>query len=321
MKIKDIKNQIGLGTWPFGGEHWGDFSKKDAQQTIHTAIDLGIEFIDTAPVYGDGLSEQIIGETLSSQKRKKIIIATKCGLNKEKNYQSDLSKKFIREEIKNSLKRLQTDYIDLYQCHWPDPRTPIEETMEILEELKTKGYILQYGLSNYNLERLTEASKYGEIFSLQNQYSLLKKNSEKKLIPYCQKKNILPIFYGTLAGGVLSGKYKKRIEFPKNDVRYFFYNFYKEKYWGTVQKLILELKNISKEQDATPGQIAIAWINQKYEKKIILTGAKNPKQIKENFSSLKFFLSIDEIKRLDIISDKFYICSNKNPKKEEKNEQ
>ena len=173
MKYIKLRNsnieisQIGLGTWAYSNDVWGPTDEAQAINTIHYVIDSGVNLIDTAPIYGYGHSETIVGKSIKNR-RNKVFLATKCGLiGRGKNITHNLSRKSILKEIDDSLSRLQTDYIDLYQCHWPDANTPLSETMEVLNEIKKSGKIRFIGVSNFNSDQLAVAEKYSEITTLQ----------------------------------------------------------------------------------------------------------------------------------------------------------
>ena len=208
---------IGFGAWGIGGApfwtHEGDASSEKA---IRKSVDLGINFFDTAPVYGFGHSESIVGKALKSV-RDQVLLATKCGLvwDKEKlsSIRKDCSRKSILKEIDLSLKRLGTDCIDLYQVHWPDEKTQHEETMEALLHIQEKGKIRYIGVSNYSREQVEESMRYATLVSLQPEYSLLQRSIEKVTVPFCLENNIGIIAYSPLASGVLTGKYNKETKF------------------------------------------------------------------------------------------------------------
>jgi len=218
-----------LGTWAFGGDFWGGGEEQDCIDAVHCAIDEGINFIDTAPIYSAGESERIVGKAIKG-KRDKVILATKCGLSFDNDkIENDLSPDAINAEIDESLKRLQVDYIDLYQCHWPDEKTPLPETLEALYKIQLDGKIRYVGLSNYSPGDVIKASQSMEIVTSQNQYSLLDRSVERDLVSVLRKRNIGLLAYGPLAGGILTGKYKEPPKFKDADARKFFYKYYSGK--------------------------------------------------------------------------------------------
>jgi aryl-alcohol dehydrogenase-like predicted oxidoreductase len=214
-------SRIGLGTWAIGGSGWGGTDEADAIATIHAAIDHGINFIDTAPVYGFGRAEEIVGKALAeSGHRDRLIVATKAGLSwRGQKISRDSSAPRIRIEIEDSLRRLRTDRIDLYQVHWPDANTPLEETAETLAELKAQGKIRAIGVSNYTPEQMAAFRRATPLNSDQPPYNLFERKIEADIIPYCQKEQITVIAYGALCRGLLSGGITKRTRFAPDDIR------------------------------------------------------------------------------------------------------
>ncbi|MBT3922149.1 MAG: aldo/keto reductase, partial [Nitrospina sp.] len=208
---------IGYGAWGIGGApFWKSEGHTKSLDSIKKAYDRGINFFDTAPVYGFGHSEELIGKALKPI-RDKVIIATKCGLRWDKealgSIRKDASRNSILEEIDQSLKRLNTDVIDLYQVHWPDVETEQKETMETLMEIQQKGKIRHIGVSNYSAEQIKECLQYGAIVSLQPEFSLLARDIQKGTVSVCLENDIGIIAYSPLASGVLTGKYDKNTQF------------------------------------------------------------------------------------------------------------
>lgn len=204
----DLKvSVLGYGAWALGGGGWDGIDLNQAMDTLQHAYEKGINFFDTAPIYGMGKSEERLGSFLKGI-RKDVVLATKCGLlwNDSGNVRQDISREAILQDVENSLSRLQTDYIDLYQIHWPDNRTPFKETFSTLNRLQEQGVIRYIGLSNYDFAGLQKASEFSEIASLQNQYNMLQRQDEETILPYCREKGIGYIPYSPLAQGLLSGK-------------------------------------------------------------------------------------------------------------------
>jgi methylglyoxal reductase len=279
-------SKIILGTWAIGGAHWGAYDEKAALAAIETAIELGITTIDTAPAYNNGHAEKLIAKAISG-KRAKIIIATKCGIDMSKGFALNLRPHFIHTEIENSLRRLNTDYIDIYQCHWPDTSIPISETMEILNQLKTEGKIKHIGICNFRDNELREAAKYTEILTYQPEYSLLKRDIEKDLQKTCIEKNIGIIPYGVLGGGVLTGKYQEPPSLKHDDARSMFYPYYSTKAWPQTKKIVEHLQAEAQANGYTPGQIAIAWALKQPGITATIIGARSPQQIKDHIKALE----------------------------------
>jgi aryl-alcohol dehydrogenase-like predicted oxidoreductase len=214
-------SRIGLGTWAIGGSGWGGTDEADAIVTIHVAIERGIKFIDTAPVYGFGRAEEIIGKALAeSGQRDQVVLATKVGLTwKDGKIFRDSSATRVRTEVMDSLRRLRTDVIDLYQVHWPDPKTAIEETAETLAELKAEGKIRAIGVSNYTPGQMAAFRRAAPLNSDQPPYNLFERGIEADVLPYCRRERITLIAYGALCRGLLSGGITARTRFARDDIR------------------------------------------------------------------------------------------------------
>lgn len=289
---------IGLGTWPLGEINWGHISESDAIATTQKAIDGGINLIDTAPVYGDGRSEEIVGKAIKGR-RQQLVIATKCGVRmKGIDLINDLKPKSIRKEVEISLKRLDTDVIDLYQCHWPDPNTPIEDTMAEMAKMKAEGKIRYIGVSNFDAALLKRAKKVIPIASNQVQYSLLNRAIENELIPFCQEQDIGILAYGPMGGGILTGKYKEKPKFEKGDARTFMYNYYEEPMWSKVQALLKAMEQIAERHDKPVNQVAINWARQQPGITSALVGARSPQQAEANAAAGAWQLSTEEMASL-----------------------
>ncbi|MCA9409268.1 MAG: aldo/keto reductase [Candidatus Omnitrophica bacterium] len=301
MQFKTLGNSnlnvsvIGLGTWVFGGDLWGGNRESDSIDAISACLDYGVNFIDTAPIYGDGRSEEIIGRAIR-KRRDKVIIATKCGLIKKgREVLHDLSPQSILSEIDDSLRRLRCDYIDLYQCHWPDERTPINETLTTLLDLVQKEKIRYIGISNYPHNLMNDPMILENVVSLQSQYSILDRKVEKEDLPFCGKHNIGFIAYGVLGGGVLSGKYKTTPEFKKPDARKLLYKFYTETPLEKINKFLNSLEEINRPFH----EIAINWIRQKKFVGNVLVGCRNHKQVIDNVKAVQWSLTKEEIALID----------------------
>jgi len=300
---------IGFGGCPISGHGWGDVKDKDSINAIHKALELGINFFDTADVYGLGHSEEILSKALGKH-RKKIVIATKVGLRwnkKTKKTEHDLSKKHIIRAIEESLKRLRINCIPLYQIHYRDPKVPIRETMETLEKLKKQGKIQHIGCSNFSKELITEFQKYGRIESIQESYNILNRKIEKKIIPICNKLKIGTLVYGPLSQGLLTGKYDKKSKFDSNDrrSRNTYENFHGKKF-ETNLKIIKIIKKIAKKYDKTCTQMALRWILENPSITSVIVGAKNPKQITENVKAIEWKLNNKDKKTIDKVVINIY---------------
>ncbi|MEG6507597.1 aldo/keto reductase [Methyloligella sp. 2.7D] len=214
-------SRVGLGTWAIGGWMWGGTEEADAIATIQEAVHDGVSLIDTAPVYGFGQSEEIVGKAIAQGKlRDRVAIATKVGLNwKDGKVFRDSSPARIRQEIEDSLRRLQTDVIDLYQVHWPDIHVPFEETAETLEALRKEGKIRAIGVSNYSPEQMDAFRKGARLDAVQPPYNLFEREIEADVLPYAQKTGLTSLCYGALCRGLLSGKMSADRKFEGDDLR------------------------------------------------------------------------------------------------------
>jgi aryl-alcohol dehydrogenase-like predicted oxidoreductase len=217
----DLKaTRIALGTWAIGGFMWGGTDDAESIRTIHSAIDRGINLIDTAPVYGFGHSEEIVGKALAEIGRDKALIATKAGLDwHDGNPFRNASKARIRREVEDSLRRLRTDVIDIYQVHWPDPQTPIEETARTMDELLQAGKIRAIGVSNYSVEEMRAFRAVAPLHVAQPPYNLFEREAEAGVLPYCRDNRIATLAYGSLCRGLLSGRMKADTSFTGDDLR------------------------------------------------------------------------------------------------------
>jgi len=302
-KFGDLEvSVIGYGAWGIGGApFWKNEGDKKSIDSIKASFDQGINIFDTAPVYGFGHSEELIGEALKPV-REKVILATKCGLRWDKESLSalrkDASRKSILEEIDQSLKRLGTDWIDLYQVHWPDMETSHQETMETLLEIQEQGKIRSIGVSNYSAAQIKECSQYAKIISLQPEYSLLAREIEKETVPLCIENDIGIIAYSPLSSGVLTGKYDKNTKFKDWRGKGIIGTFTGEGYTENISKVDL-LKVIALEEGKTCGQMAINWVLRQPGLTTALVGVKNPVQMEENLKSIGWQPSKENCEKIE----------------------
>ena len=304
-KLGDLEvSVIGYGAWGIGGApFWKNEGDKKSIDSIKASFDQGINIFDTAPVYGFGHSEKLIGEALKPV-RENVILATKCGLRWDKESLSalrkDASRKSILEEIDQSLKRLGTDWIDLYQVHWPDVETSHQETMEALLEIQEQGKIRSIGVSNYSAAQIKECSQYAKIISLQPEYSLLAREIEKETVPLCIENDIGIIAYSPLSSGVLTGKYDKNTKFKDWRGKGIIGTFTGEGYTENISKVDL-LKVIALEEGKTCGQMAINWVLRQPGLTTALVGVKNPVQMEENLKSIGWQPSKENCEKIEQI--------------------
>lgn len=311
MKTRKLGNselyitELILGTWAIGGTMWSDYDEAGAKEAISTAIDCGINCIDTAPAYGGGHAEELIGEIIQGM-RDRLIIATKCGLNIEGRYEKILTPEFIMHDLEMSLKRLKTDYVDLYQIHWPVNDVPIALSMEALLKVKDQGKVRYIGVCNFSGRELEDAIESGEVVSLQPNYSLLEREIESDQMKICGRRGVGIISYGSLAAGMLTGKYKEHPQFRKNDARSFFYRFFKKEYWPAVRAVVDVVESIADKHGARPGHVAIAWILTKTAVAGAIFGARDGAQVRDNLGGASLVLSKDDVEALDKVSADIY---------------
>jgi len=279
---------IGFGTWAIGGSGWafawGHQDDDDSVKAIQKGLDLGINWVDTAPVYGLGHAEEIVAKALKGR-RDKVILATKCALvwDEKRKLQGNLKKQSIRDEIDKSLKRLKTDYVDLYQIHWPNPDKDIEEGWEEVCKIVEQGKVRYAGVSNFNAQQLERAQKVGPITSLQPPYSMLERSVEGDIYGFCEQNNIGVVAYSPLQVGMLTGKFsKERIDnLPNDDWRRTKSPHFKEPLLSANLDLVEELKPIAERHNKTLSQLAIAWTLRLPVVTSAIVGARKPEQIEE----------------------------------------
>jgi len=296
MKI----SQLGLGCMGMS-EFYDTQDESESIKVIHYAIENGINFFDTADMYGVGENEKLVGKALIG-KRGQVYIATKFGVlrGEDGSFLGNSGKpEYVKKACDNSLKRLKVDYIDLYYQHRVDPNTPIEETIGALSELVKKGKIRYIGLSEASEEIIKKASKVHPITAVQTEYSLWSHDLEA-VFPICRELNIALVPYSPLGRGFLSGKYKSLKDFEKGDFRSSNPRFNKENFKKNLE-IIKKVEEIAISKSVTPAQIALAWVLSKGTDIFPLTGTKKIKYLKENMESVDVKLKKDEIEKLDTL--------------------
>ena len=308
---------VGLGTWAIGGWMWGGTDEQASISAIQASIDEGVTLIDTAPAYGMGRSEEIVGLAIKGR-RDKVVLATKCGLvwhvqrgnyffsQQDKPVHRHLGRESIRHEVEESLRRLGTDYIDHYITHWQDPTTPIAETMAALEELKAEGKIRSIGASNCSSDDLAAYAAAGQIDAVQEEYSMLKRNIEQEIVPFCRRRSIAVLSYSSLALGLLSGKIGPERTFSGDDLRKDNPRFSVANR-SKVAALMEVLRPIAGEHDASAAQIVIAWTIAQPGITSALCGARNSEQARENAAAGRIRLSPSELAMIDATISKHFI--------------
>jgi len=308
----DLKlSAIGFGCWAMGG-NWGKTDDRESIAAAKVALDRGINFFDTADIYGFGHSEEVLAKALG-KKRKEVLIATKGGLVWDDHgciFRSS-SRHHLLNAVEASLKRLKTDYIDLYQIHWPDPNTPFEVTMKVMDELVRSGKVRYIGVSNFTRKQMRECLKFRQINSLQPPYNMFMRHIEKEF-SFCEKHGIGIVTYGPLAYGLLTGKFKKDTKFPETDWRSgklfpdpgdwqahidLFHGRQFKKYLSIVERLRKTAEKLGK----TVGQLSMAWVLSNPEVTSAIVGAKRPSQMEQNIGGVGWKLPKTEIKEINQI--------------------
>ena len=317
---------LAFGAWAIGGWLWGGADSKDAVRAIETAVDHGMTTIDTASVYGLGLSEELVGKAIKG-KRNKVQVLTKFGMswtkkagefffsardNSGKNVEiyRYASKEKVISDCDDSLRRLKTDYIDLFQIHWPDPTTTVSETMEALDLLITKGKVRAGGVCNYNPELMKEAAKTITLASNQVPYNMIRREIEKDVVPYCIENNIGILAYSPLQRGILTGKIKPGYKFNEGDNRPGTI-YYQEPNLSRIAELLEKIKPIADERNVTLAQVILNWTVQRPGITCVLSGARNPAQVLDNIGALDFHLSEDETDRINSLLTDFKLETEK----------
>jgi len=308
---------LAFGAWAIGGWMWGGADKDEALSAIHQALDLGMTSIDTAPVYGFGVSEEIVGEALEGKQREKIQILTKYGLRwntkagqfyfeSKKNDGTPVAihryaaKESVINECEQSLHRLKTDYIDLYQIHWHDATTPIAETMEAIDILLKQGKIRAAGVCNYTAQLVAEACNTVNICSNQVPYSMVYRNIETELVPYSIENNKSIVVYSPMQRGLLTGKITPDYKFNEGDNRPAT-PYYKSPNIERINAMLDEMRPIAQNHRATLSQLVLNWTLQRPGITCLLVGARDAKQVEENCKALDFALSNSEIQTIDVL--------------------
>ncbi len=302
---------VTFGSWAAGGWMWGGTERKDAVEAIRASYELGVTSIDTAPVYRQGLSEEIVGEAIKGLQRDKVQILTKYGMRwdlakgsfamKSKNNAGQeieiykyAGKESIIKECEDSLRRLGTDYIDLYQIHWPDETTPITESMEAVQRLIEDGKVRYAGVCNYDEDQMKEAESSINLVSNQVPYSMVNRHIEEVVIPYCLANNKSILAYSPLERGLLTGKMKPGYQFSEGDHRAA-HRYFNESNMQRVNAFLDKIKPLADEKGVTLSQLVLRWTVEKPGITIALVGARNAEQAVQNARATSVKLSADEL--------------------------
>lgn len=316
-RIEEQISAIGIGCWNMGGD-WDSSEEKNSIDIIHASIDMGINFFDVAPVYGWGVSETILGKALKGSLRDKVLIASKGGLlwNDAHQTTNNLSKESLLKEIDDSLRRLQTDHVDIYQMHWPDPNVPLEETAEALTIMKEAGKIRYVGLSNFAQADVETMMNYISVDCQQGLYNMLERNpqsyhsipldylTEEEVLPNVKKYGQAYLPYSPLFQGLLAGKFLNGIDFSKRDIRNANPKLSGDRfevYRAGAQKI----KDFADAIGRPMNEVALNWLRQKEEITSIIGGASSIAQLEKNIRCTSWDLTEEERKQLDLILEPF----------------
>ncbi len=297
---------VAFGAWAIGGWKWGGSDAQASVEAVRASLDAGVDLIDTAAVYGFGLSEEIVGKAIEGRPREDIIVATKCGLrwdietstlhaeSEGKRIFRTLEPTSIRWEIEQSLARLGTDYIDLYQTHWPDPATDIESVVDTFEALKAEGLIRAWGLCNESPEQLAAAAKLGSLATDQERYSLLDREQDDANLPLCEEQDIGFLCYSPIAQGLLSGQIDSRRQFAEGDLRIGNPRF-SPAVLDAIQAVLAPVKALARDRGDTVEQLVLAWTLEQPGVSHVLVGTRDVEQAAANALAGSVELDDDEM--------------------------
>ena len=312
MRYKHFRNAnvdvsaMAVGTWPIGDCGYGTVTEKDSIEAIHAMFDNGVNMLDTAPDYGVGHSETVVGKAIKGYDRSKIFLATKCcasaltlkSARTGRGYCRDGRYEDVLYECEQSLRRLGTDYIDFYFVHWPDVDTPFSETMEAMKTLKQQGKIRFVGLSNFNKQQVLECEKVVKVDVLQPPFSMVVRSSED-LMKWAVQRGIDTCTYGSLGGGILTGAFHTAPDFERRDPRNFFYPFFREPSFGKVMKVVDVLDQISAEVGKPVSQVAVNWQTQQPHVSTALCGVRTAAEAVENCGAFEWELTDAQIQAIN----------------------
>lgn len=310
MQTKQLGNSelhitpIGFGAWAIGGGGWafgwGAQDDQESIEAINRALDLGVNWIDTAAIYGLGHSEEVVAKALKGRSNRPYIF-TKCSMiwDEKGEISRSLKADSVRREVEASLRRLDIETIDLYQIHWPNPESEIEEGWTTLSKLKDEGKVRYIGVSNFNVEQLKRIQKIAPVTSLQPPYSLVKRDVENEILPFCQENNIGVIVYSPMQSGLLTGKMtpERVANLPDNDWRRNSSEFQEPRLSRNL-KLVEVLQHIGEQYDRSPGEVAIAWTLNNPAVTAAIVGARNPKQVEGIIAAGEFRLNQQELDQI-----------------------
>ncbi len=290
-------SRVGLGTWALGGWMWGGTEENRAIDTVHAALDSGINLIDTAPAYGFGRSEELVGKAIEEYDgdREDIVVSTKAGLEwSDEQVFRNTSRERLLKEVDDSLERLGLDYIDIYHVHWPDPTVPVEETAGTMKDLLHEGKIKAIGVSNYSTEQMDQFLHYAPIHVAQPPYNIFEREIEEDILPYCLERNIHTLTYGTLCRGLLTGKMDESTDFKGDDMRKAMDPKFQGERFERYLKAVDKLGEYAKEKYGREViHLAIRWVLDRGAN-TALWGARKPEQLEPLSKVFDWELSEEE---------------------------
>ncbi|HXB63462.1 MAG TPA: aldo/keto reductase [Solirubrobacteraceae bacterium] len=293
-------SRICLGTWQFGGD-WGEIDRDEAVATVTRARELGINFFDTAQGYGWGASEKLLAQALRGVPREQVVIATKGGLRREgEKLVRDSSAAWLRKGVEESLGHLDSDYVDIYQVHWPDAKTPFAETAAALEELVAEGKVRHVGASNFDAAQMADFERAGRLETLQPAYHMLRRDIEQSILPHCAAHDIGVLIYGPLAHGLLSGRFTRDTRLAPEDWRHGSDLFSGEAYRRNLE-IVERLRKLAAELDITVAQLAIAWTLANPAVHVAIVGARRPDHVEGAAPAADVHLDDDALSRVEEI--------------------
>jgi aryl-alcohol dehydrogenase-like predicted oxidoreductase len=298
--------ELGFGAWAIGGPWeygWGKTDDNASIDAIHTALDLGINWIDTAAVYGLGHSEEIVGKAVQG-KRDKVFIATKCAQvwDEKGNVRTHLGPPSMRREIEASLRRLQTEYIDLYQVHWPDRDTPVEDSWHEMAKFKKEGKVRYIGVSNFGVDLLERCERIAHVQSLQPIYNMLERGIEPEIIPYCKAHGIGIVAYSPMQSGLLTGSFDIR-NLPPDDWRITHSEKFREPKFSRGVGLVENLRPLAATYGKSVGQLAINWVLRNDAVTSAIVGAKTATQVRQNVGAVGWEISDEDMRAISGLLD------------------
>ena len=296
-------SRIGLGTWAMGGWMWGGTDEQESARTIQAALDKGINLIDTAPVYGFGRSEEIVGRAIAeSGKRNQVILATKAGLEwRDGGVFRNSEPKRISREVEDSLRRLRTSYIDIYQVHWPDPLVPIEETAGAMSLLYRQGKIRAIGVSNYSPQQMEWFRAAAPLHTDQPPYNLFERQIEQDVLPFARQNDISTLTYGSLCRGLLSGRMKPETQFIGDDLRRVDPKFQPPRYAQYLQAVDRLDRFAQENYGKRVLDLAVRWTLDQPGVSVALWGARHPEQLAPVDNIIRWKLDANALRTIDQI--------------------